>query len=152
MEEKRLSARHFIELPIHYRQISSKHGSGSAPVSVLERSRTKNFSDGGLLFLTPKAYPPGTEFELSFPVQGKVFTMTASVVHSSRDSDSGFYETGVHFSNPSDLFKIRMAEQLCHIDQFRKELSKAEGHPVSEEEAARKWIQEHSAEFAEFFR
>jgi len=152
MKERRFSARHFIELPIHYRKLSPKEGSENLSTSLQERSQTKNLSDGGLLFLAPKSYRPGTQFELSFPVKGKAFFLKASVVHSSLDPATGFYETGVCFSNPSELFKIRMAEQLYQIDQFRKKLSEAKGYAVSEEEAAKKWIDEHSAQFAEFYR
>ncbi|OGX06158.1 MAG: hypothetical protein A3G87_02135 [Omnitrophica bacterium RIFCSPLOWO2_12_FULL_50_11] len=152
MKERRFSARHFIELPIHYRKILPEKGAEGVSTSVQERSRTKNLSDGGLLFLAPKSYRPGTQFELSFPVKGKVFSLKASVVHSLLDPATGFYETGMCFSNPSELFKIRMAEQLYQIDKFRKKLSEVKGYAVSEEEAAKRWIEEHSAEFAEFYR
>ena len=151
-QERRINKRHFLKLPIHYQEIAPGKAERSSPSILPERSQTKNLSDGGLLFLAPRHYPVDTLFELTFPVKDKLFTMKARVIHLTKDEDSGFYRTGVSFSSASQVFKIRMAEQLYEIDEYRNALSKEKGRSVSEEEAAEKWIGERSADFAEFYR
>ena len=147
-KERRLSQRHFMTLPIHYREIPSakKAGSGTS-----ERHYTSNLSEGGLRFLSPKSYPIGTVFEITFPIKDQLMTLKARVVHSVLDRETGTYHTGVCFSNTSQLFKIKLAEQLCHIDEYRRKLSKRTGQVVSEEEAAHRWISEQSEKFSELY-
>jgi len=45
-----------------------------------------------------------------------------------------------------------MAEQLLQILAFQKSLSLKESRQVSEEEAAQRWIVEHSESFAGFYQ
>lgn len=78
--------------------------------------------------------------------------MEGRVVHASRDAETGLFRTGVNFPQPDGVFKIKMAEQVYQIDQFRKILSEKEGRVVSEEEAAHRWIAQHSSDFAEFYK
>ena len=150
-DEKRLSRRHFLKLPIHYRAIGTVDDSKSDSFSPVGQSQTSNVSEGGLLFLAPQNYPSGTIFELTFPVKEKLFTLRATVIHSMQDVNTGLYRTGVRFSNPSQFFRIKMAEQLCHIEEYRESLSQQTGKSISEEEAAERWINDHSKEFADFY-
>jgi hypothetical protein len=153
-KEKRSSARHVIELPIRYRELKVKQqikkGKPSADVSA-QKGETKNLSERGLLFVSFLPFAKGTTLELTLPMKDKVFTVRGIVVHATDDTDTGFFKIGVQFSNATQVFKVKMAEQLYQIEQYRKSLSKKRGRPVSEEEAARKWIQDHSTEFSEFY-
>ena len=90
--------------------------------------------------------------ELTLPVKEATFTMQGRVVHASRDSETGLFRTGISFPQPDSVFKIKMAEQVYQIDQYRKTLSGKEGRAVSEEEAAHRWIAERSSDFAEFYK
>ena len=151
-QERRSSVRHAIELPIRYRVLTASKqisGSLSQPTRL---PKTKNISDSGLLFLSSEYFKVGTLLELSLPVKEKVLTIEGRVVHASQDSESGFFRTGISFSKPDSVFKVKMAEQVYQIDQYRKFLSKEEGRAVSEEEAAHRWIEEHSGDFAEFYK
>jgi len=152
VQERRVSERHVMKLPIRYRemQADSDHVKNEAALGF-KRSRMSNISEGGLLFSASKAYSLGTQLELTFPIKDKLLTLKARVVHATQDPNSGQYNTGVCFSNPSQVFKIKMAEQLFLINQYRIALSRDKGEPISEEEAARKWIGEHSRRFAAFF-
>ena len=78
--------------------------------------------------------------------------MEGRVVHTSRDPESGMYRTGIYFSRLDQVFKVKMAEQVHLIHQYRSTLSQEEGRVVSEQEAAERWIEEHSHDFAKFYK
>lgn len=141
--EKRTTQRHIIELPIKYRILNNGDE---------HKAETRNFSDSGLLFLTTEYFEQGTLLALTLQAKDKVFTVKGRVVYSIREIDGGIFRTGVQFLHPESLFLVKMAEQLHQIDQYRKTLSKKEGHQVSEEEAAERWIHDHSKEFSEFYK
>jgi c-di-GMP-binding flagellar brake protein YcgR len=151
-QEKRSSARHVIELPIRARQVQAHKTPKDVAGPPPEQTQTQNFSEGGLQFLAAKKYPVGATLELTFRIHDKSFTMKGRVAHRDREEKSGLYKTGISFSKPSEVFKVKMAEQLYQIDRYRKSLSRDRGSDVSEEEAAQLWIRAHSADFAEFYR
>ena len=150
-QERRSSVRHAVELPIRYRVLTKPPQSGTDH-SPTRPQKTKNVSDSGLLFLSTQCFEVGTLLELSLPVKEKVLTIEGQVVHASEDQGSGFFRTGIHFPKSDSVFKVKMAEQVYQIDQYRKHLSKQEGRVVSEEEAAHRWIDQHSGDFAEFYK
>ena len=141
-QEKRTSQRHVIELPIKYKVLEDH--------AQPHRAETHNISETGLLFLTNEHFQSGTLLALTLQIKEKVFTVRGRVVYSTQEA--AVYHTGVQFLHPAHLFLVKMAEQLHQIDQYRKTLSKKEGHQVSEEEAAERWIQQHSKQFSEFYK
>ncbi len=146
-QERRSAVRHAVELPIRYRVLES--GAQSQPTRP---QKTKNISDTGLLFLSTESFKVGASLELSLPVKEKVLIIEGRVVHSSQDSESKLFRTGINFPKSDSVFKVKMAEQIYQIDQYRKTLSKQEGRVVSEEEAAHRWIEVHSSDFAAFYK
>ncbi len=114
--------------------------------------RTKDISEAGLLFLSSQFFNVGTLLELKIPLGGRVFLLEGRVVHTNQDLESQLFRTGIQLLNPDSVFKVKMAEQVHQIDEYRKELSTREGRTVSSEEAAHRWIEEHSKRFAEFYK
>ncbi len=49
------------------------------------------------------------------------------------------YCVGVQFLGAEDAFRIRMVEQVCAIDQYRREAAE-QGRQLTSEEAAAEWI------------
>ena len=141
--EKRVNQRHVIELPIKYRVLDERSE---------HRAETRNFSETGLLFLTPEHFESGALLAFTLQAKDKIFTVKGRVVYSTRDEEASVFRTGVQFLHPESLFLVKMAEQLHQIDQYRRTLSRKEGHPISEEEAAERWIHDHSKEFSEFYK
>ena len=146
--ERRSYERHVIELPIKYKIVDDPK---RRPAGI-RTSRTKNICDGGLLFLSNESFEIGITLELSVPVKEQVFTMRGKVVRVDRDPETALYRIGIHFPHVSQVFKVKMAEQLHQIDQYQQLLSKEEGRIVPEEEAAHRWIEIHSGDFGEFYR
>ncbi len=149
-QERRSSLRHIIELPIRYRILEEKKNV-RFPFNGTPSCKTKNISEYGVLFLSSQYFNPGTILELSFPVKDQLFTMKGKVIHSKEDIQPGLFQIGIYFPHADYVFKIKMAEQLHLISQYQQKLSEQEGRIVSEEEAAHRWIEEHSQNFARFF-
>jgi hypothetical protein len=150
--EKRIADRHAVELPIRYRVLGEgRRPAGSLSLAIFSE-RTKDISDAGLLFLSSQAFKIGAYLELKIPIGDRVFTLEGRVAHNSQDSESQLFRTGIQFSNPDGVFKVKMAEQIRQIDEYRKALSIQKGCSVSSEEAAQRWIEEHSERFAEFYK
>jgi hypothetical protein len=53
----------------------------------------------------------------------------------------------VQFTAPTDSFKVRMLEQICHIEVYKKELRKKQGRRVTGEQAAIEWINKYAEKF-----
>ena len=49
--------------------------------------------------------------------------------------------------NEDELFRLRMIEQICHIEHYRNEMLKQQGRELSIEEAAQEWISRYAGEF-----
>ena len=60
------------------------------------------------------------------------------------------YEIGVRFCDTRNAFRIRILEQLCHIENYRQERQKSEGRNLSREEAAQEWISRYAYNFPSF--
>lgn len=143
--ERRSSERHVIELPIKYKVVDDSKKKQVA-------THAENICDGGILFLSSERFAAGTLLELTLPIKSQIFLMKGEVVHVSQDRGSEFYKIGIQFPKADHVFKVKMAEQLRQIYQYQQMLSKQEGRIVSEEEAAHRWIEVHSGDFAEFFK
>ena len=115
------------------------------------QSQTKDFSESGLLFLTHECFKKGAFLELTFCLRDKVFKAKGCVVRSESDQESKMYRTAVSFLAPDSLFKVKIAEQIYLIEQYRQSLSEKEERLVTEQEAAEKWIRKNSTEFSKFY-
>ena len=60
---------------------------------------------------------------------------------------AGGYVIGVSFHNENEAFRMRMLEQICHIESYRKDVLVTEGRELSNEAAAIEWISCFAASF-----
>lgn len=44
---------------------------------------------------------------------------------------------------------MRMIEQICHIEHYRKEVERQEGRRLSSQDAADEWISRYAGDFPE---
>lgn len=105
----------------------------------------RNVSEGGLCFATSAALDPGQLLHLEIPVLGQPFEVDGRVAWC-RAKDSG-YEVGVRFLSPQDSFAVRMVEQLCYVEDYRRLVAVEEGRLLTSEEAAREWIERFAERF-----
>jgi hypothetical protein len=104
-----------------------------------------NVSVGGLAFQSVVSHEPGTIVDLRIPIVRPEFETKARVVWCTRYG-SGF-ELGVEFLEAEDAFRARMVEQVCHIEDYKKEVHRTEGRTLTSEQAAQEWIGKYAAQF-----
>lgn len=137
MNENRQFIRHPSDIPIEFR-----HGDDSAQPAV---GRAHDVSFGGLAFQADQCPKAGTVIELRIPSVDPPFETRGEVVWC-RQLD-GQYEIGVRFLESTDAFKARMVEQVCHIEQYRRQVLEREGRELTSATAAQEWIERYASEF-----
>lgn len=104
-----------------------------------------NVSLGGLAFLSPKPIAVLERVQVSVPVIDRDTRLIGNIVWCEK-SGAG-YEIGIEFERARDVFRLRMIEQICHIEHYRKEVLQAEGRKLSSKEAAKEWIEKFAGDF-----
>ncbi len=106
-----------------------------------------NVSLGGLAFKSPRGLPIGQLVSVKFPQLNKNIKLSARVIWDKKD-ESGF-KIGLEFNNPHELYRLRLIEQICHIEHYRLEIEHHEKRHLSSEEAVREWISQYAKHFPE---
>lgn len=104
-----------------------------------------NVSAGGLAFSSPVAFHPGALVKLKIRAVKPVFKVHA-IVQWCRGMGEMF-ELGVQFLDQDDAFRVRMVEQVCHIEEYRRRLQKQLGRRISKNQASLEWIERHGPRF-----
>ena len=129
-----MDARQFIRHPV------------SLPIEVSQAAAEAYcLGIGGLAFRYERAAEPGSFLHLRIPLVTPEFEVDAKVVWC-RCAEGGV-ELGVEFLSADDAFRVRMVEQVCHIENYRQEICAEEGRELDFEQAAAEWIGKFSAKF-----
>ena len=104
-----------------------------------------NVSLGGLAFVSNQALGQSQKVKVCIPVLGKDNYLIGTVAWCEKAKKG--YEIGLEFEGKRDIFRLRMIEQLCHIEHYRKEVERVEGRGLSAEAAAREWISRYAGDF-----
>lgn len=105
---------------------------------------------GGLSFLWKDKQEKGSFVDLSIPIKDKLFEIKGRVTYSVEDDKSGKFRTGIIFIDSPSAFRAKLAEEALEILRYRKEISRELGKEVTEEEAAKRWIQNFAKDFPDF--
>jgi len=132
--------RHFIRHPLNV----PIEVSGLDWPADLE-SESRNVSRGGLAFHCNRALAPGGIAQLRIPCVKPPFEARARVAWC-LPSEPG-YEVGMEFLDATDDLRARMVEQICYIENYRKQVERSERRILSAEQAAREWIERYGARF-----
>lgn len=124
----------------------------SIPIEVRIRGQmthdihnTVNLGGGGLAFRSNRDFAQGEVVEIRIPFVQPPFEAEARVAWSKPHNNS--FELGVEFLKHDDTYMMRMVEQICHIENYRKSVIRTEGRQLSTEDAAREWIARFAAKF-----
>ena len=128
--------RHPSDVPIEY---------NLGDVVAHTRDYLKDISHGGLCFLSKLRIAPGTIIHIQIPTCQPVFEADGIVMWC--HAANGHYEVGVSLRDANTEFGVRMVEQVCQIEHYKKEVLAREGRSLSGEEAAVEWIKKHAASF-----
>ncbi len=110
------------------------------------RKASLSLDDGrGISFRTNVYLQHGMLVRITIPVVQPTFE-TQGWVMWCRKIHHGFI-VGLALVENRDAFRVRMVEQLCHIEHYRKNVQEAEGRNLSKEEAAHEWIGKYAGNF-----
>lgn len=140
-KERRKYYRHPISAPIKLRGTSQEQDI---------QTETSEVSLGGLSFLWRNKLSRGSFVDLSIPIKDKLFEIKGRVTYSIGDEKSGKFRTGVLFIDSPSAFRAKLAEEALEIIRYRKEMSRELGKEMTEEEAAKRWIQNFAKNFPDF--
>ena len=104
-----------------------------------------NVSLEGLAFISRRRLEILDRVRVCFPLLQKDNCLTGAVVWCEKTAEG--YEVGLEFDRSEELFRLRMIEQLCHIEHYRREIESRHGRILTPEEAAREWISEYAGNF-----
>lgn len=118
---------------------------GNKETAFNETECLKNVSFGGLSFNSGHPLKVGTAFIIRIPVVRPIFEALSRVTWCNKVDNH--YEVGVEFLNQQDLFRVRMVEQICHIEHYKNEVFVKEGRNLTGQEAAMEWIDKYANDF-----
>lgn len=101
--------------------------------------------DAGLAFQSGAPAEPGCTIRVRIASVRPPFEASAQVAWCR--PGGGHYTIGVRFFSAHDLFRARMAEQACHIEQYKRRVQETEGRALSRREAALEWIAKYARDF-----
>lgn len=111
----------------------------------LSKQRMSNISIGGLAIRTQERIEIGRVIDLSIDSVTPAFKASGRVAWCLKRNDC--YDVGIQFIEPEDAFRVRMVEQICHIEQYKKDTLEQEGRELTGEQAALEWIDKFASEF-----
>ena len=107
---------------------------------------TENVSFGGLAFSSDVAIEPETFVTLRLSHLQPPFEVLSARVAWCHD-EGGRYVVGVEFPDSEVAFRVRMVEQVCHIESYRRHVQQREGRQLTPEEAAGEWVSRYAVSF-----
>jgi hypothetical protein len=111
-------------------------------------SQLNNVSYGGLAFNSAEPAAVGSVIKLKIDHVQPVFQAEGVVSHCQKEGDH--FVIGIEFLSKEKLFVVRMVEQICHIEHYKKEVAINEGRILSGEQAAREWIDRFAESFPQW--
>ena len=131
-----------MDVPI---QVSPSRAEDEADIDDSLDQTITNISLGGLAFVSPVAYTITDRVRISIPMLERDNSLIGSVAWCDEVADG--YEVGVEFEKSRDFFRMRMIEQICHIEHYRAEVLRTEGRELSAQEAAAEWSTRYAGDF-----
>jgi hypothetical protein len=113
------------------------------PVS---KQRLNNISLGGVACNSNRGFRRGTAVELHIPLFGDRARYPGVVAWCRKLPDH--YVVGIAFIDEDTLFRARMVEQVCQIENYRQQREQELGEQLSVEAIAQEWIKQHASEFS----
>lgn len=128
------------DFPLQWRKLSEKK----------IRDKLLNSPDGqiGLCFTSEKYIKPGTYLELNIELRGEEQKFIGQVVLVKNLGDK--FETGVWFTSRAIGSRVRIVEQICHIESYLRHKRHYEGPFMSQERVAQEWVSRFAAYFPSF--
>ena len=138
--QRRESIRHPADIPISWTL---------GDVVVQDTEYLRNISVGGLAFSSQTRLAVGADIDIAIPIRDPEMHIRGIVVWCTGNED-GTFDVGVQFKDAEAKFRMRMVEQVCHIEHYKKEVLETEGRELTGEQAAMEWIRRFAKDFPTF--
>lgn len=102
-------------------------------------------STTGLTFFSENYLKPGSIVEVTIPTRKEVHVFMGKVVMVKQTNEN--YEIGIWLINASDAPKLRIVEQICHIELYLNDKRHTEGPFLSKERLTEEWINRFASSF-----
>ena len=107
-----------------------------------QKQSLQNVSAGGLCFHSNYFFPQGVSVNIDIPYLDTPFNESCTVVWCKKTTDH--YDVGVTFDSYQTVLRMRLIEQICYIEDYRKEVFNSEQREISADEASREWFQKYA--------
>jgi len=135
MSEKRQFVRHPSSIPVEVHLLAGTH----------KRVCVNDISLGGLAFPFHWPIAEGVRIEVRVPRLADSLALTGRVARCERRGRE--WLIGVSFEDREEVFRMRMVQQICHVEDYRARVMEDEGRDISSDEAAQEWIARHASHF-----
>lgn len=153
--EVREFIRHTVNIPIEFRLLADDEHPDAPPLpdhaedgrtAMRTAGESRNVGFGGLAFESNFCPQVGNLIEIRIPTVDPPFIAKARVAWCRSEPDGG-YMIGASFLDASDAFRSRMVQQVCSIENYRKEVKAEEGRDLTPQEASAEWIAKYAGRF-----
>ena len=112
-----------------------------------ERTRIKvsETSNIGLTFSSNEYQKPGSIIEITIPMRIETHRFLGKTVMVKETHND--YEIGIRLLNAEDSQKLRIVEQICHIELYLNDKRYKEGPFLSREKLTEEWISLYASSF-----
>jgi len=135
VNERRKFFRHPVDIPIQVFPQQLQAG---------EHVPMRDIGEGGIAFQTNVFFENGARLKVRIPHIHPPFEAVGVVCWHRRLDDQ--LEVGLMFMDEDAAFRVRMVEQICQIEKYRKQLLD-QGRRVTFQTAAGEWIKKYAAGF-----
>ncbi len=111
----------------------------------MNHSHSQHLSDIGLTFHSSDYHKPGSILDITIPTRRETHDFPAKVVAVQANAEG--YEIGVLLLHKEDVPKLRIIEQICHIELYLNDKKYKDGPFVSHEKITEEWIGRFASEF-----
>ena len=133
---RRAFLRHTVDVPLEVERVGDTTGLAERGVNV---------SHGGLAFLSATCPEIGDIIQIRIPTVEPPFENRARVAWCR--PEGGEFLVGVQFLDSRAAYQSRMVQQVCSIENYRKEVREREGRELTAQDAAAEWIERYAGRF-----
>lgn len=105
----------------------------------------RDISLGGISCQVDEAIPVGSQVSINIGSVSPPYNGKGQVVWCLPRACR--FDVGVAFHDSAEAFRVRMVEQVCQIEEYRRAVLAREGRTLDSEQAALEWIGKYAADF-----
>lgn len=136
--------RHPSDIPIKIYEHDTGLSEATNPHPIL-----RDIGFGGVCFSCDRAVKVGRCIRVEIPIHSPPFHASGTVAWCKKQKQKrqDTFAIGVEFKGEDTKFSVRMVEQLCHIEHYKKEVAQKYGRQLTSEQAANEWIEQFAQTF-----